>query len=178
MTNIFNEAANVAANNAENTYGFNFNAVPAKVAAPYNNEEACAELAKDMQRGDNLSIKFNKDAEGYASIWVESKNVAGYKVRLNPTIFSWFMQYLETGVSEWQKDTTPMDPIEADGESYKEDMLKLFINAGKKIQWTPLFRERNGNLSGTHIAKYGKVFFYVSQNEELMDWLRERKQAI
>ena len=79
MTNILNEAANVAANNAENTYGFNFNAAPAKVAAPYNNEEACAELAKDMQRGDNLSIKFNKDAEGYASIWVESKNVAGYK---------------------------------------------------------------------------------------------------
>ena len=172
------EAVKETANQANNIYGFNFNAVLAKVAAPYDNEGACAELAKDMQRGDNLSIRFNKDAEGYASIWVESKNVAGYKVRLNPVIFSWVMQYLETGVSEWQNETTPMNPIGTDGDSYKEDMLKLFINAGKKIQWTPLFRERNCNLSGTHIAKYGKVFFYVSQNEGLMDWLRERKQAI
>jgi hypothetical protein len=57
-------------------------------------------------------------------------------------------------------------------------MLKLFVNGGKKIQWTPLFRERNGKLSGTYIARNGKVFFYVNYAEELLDWLREMKQAI
>ena len=177
MENIF-EAVNEAAKQVENPYGFNLNSAVVKVAAPYDNDGACKELAKDMQRGDNLSIRFTKDADGYASIWVESKNVAGYKVRLNPSILSWLMAYLENGVAECQYDPEPMAPIEADGATYKVDILKIFINAGKKIQWTPLFRERNGKLSGSYIAKYGKVFFYVDYTEELIDWLRERKQAI
>lgn len=171
-------AANEAANHADNTYGLNLNSAVAKVAAPYDNEGACAELAKDMKRGDNLSIRFTKDADNYASVWVESKNVAGYKVRLNQSILSWLMTYLEDGVAECQYNPEPMAPIEGDGETYKENILKLFINAGKKIQWTPLFRERNGKLSGAYVGKHGKVFFYVKHTEELMDWLRERKQAI
>ena len=61
---------------------------------------------------------------------------------------------------------------------YKVDMLKLFISGGKKIQWTPLFRERNGKLSGAYVEKYGKIFFYVDYSDELIDWLREMKQAI
>lgn len=177
MENIF-EAVNEAAKQVENPYGFNLNSAVVKVAAPYDNDGACKELAKDMQRGDNLSIRFTKDADGYASIWVESKNVAGYKVRLNPSILSWVMTYLEDGVAECQYNAEPMAPIEVDGESYKVDMLKLFISAGKKVQWTPLFRERNGKLSATYIAKHGKIFFYVNHTGELMDWLRERKQAI
>lgn len=177
MENIF-EAVNEAAKQVDNPYGFNLNSAVIKVAAPYDNDGACKELAKDMQRGDNLSIKFTKDADGYASIWVESKNVAGYKVRLNPSILSWLMAYLENGVAECQYDPEPMVSIEADGATYKVDILKIFITAGKKIQWTPLFRERNGKLSGSYIAKYGKVFFYVDYTEELIDWLRERKQAI
>ena len=177
MENIF-EAVNEAAKQVENPYGFNLNSAVVKVAAPYDNDGACKELAKDMQRGDNLSIRFTKDADGYASIWVESKNVAGYKVRLNPSILSWLMAYLENGVAECQYDPEPMVPIAADGATYKVDILKIFITAGKKIQWTPLFRERNGKLSGSYIAKYGKVFFYVDYTEELIDWLRERKQAI
>ena len=88
------------------------------------------------------------------------------------------MQYLETGKAEFQYDPTPMEPIEADVEAYKIDMLKLFVNGGKKIQWTPMFRERNGKLSGAYIAKHGKVFFYVERTDELIDWLREMKQAI
>ena len=94
-------AANEAANQANHFYGLNLNSAVAKVAAPYDNEGACAELAKDMSRGDNLSIRFTKDADNYASVWVESKNVAGYKVRLNQSILSWIMAYLEDGVAEW-----------------------------------------------------------------------------
>lgn len=171
-------AANEAANQANDYYGLNLNSAIAKVAAPYDNKAACAELAKDMQRGDNLSIRFTKDADGYASIWVESKNVAGYKVRLNQSILSWIMAYLEDGVAECQYNYEPMAPIEGDGEIYKENILKLFVSAGKKMQWTPLFRERNGKLSGAYVGKYGKVFFYVKHTDELIDWLRERKQAI
>jgi hypothetical protein len=88
------------------------------------------------------------------------------------------MQYLNTGNVNSPYEPTPMAPIEVDSNSYRVDILKLFINAGKKIQWTPLFRERNGKLSCSHIAKYGKVFFYVDYTEELINWLRERKQAI
>ena len=87
------------------------------------------------------------------------------------------MQYIENGKS-FECDPTPMDAITTDDETYKTDMLKLFVNANRMIQWTPLFRERNGKLSGTHIAKYGKVFFYVECTDGLLEWLRERKQAI
>ena len=87
------------------------------------------------------------------------------------------MRYIENG-KPFECDPVPMDAIQTDDETYKTDMLRLFVNANKTIQWTPLFRERNGKLSGTHIAKYGKVFFYVECTDELLDWLRERKQAI
>lgn len=171
-------AANAAANNIKNPYGFNVSTAQAPVAAPYDNEGACQELSKDMKRGDNLSIRFSKDTDGYACVWVESKNVAPYKVRLNPAIFAWIMQYLADGTSDWQYNPEPMNPIEADSDTYKVDMLKLFISGGKKIQWTPLFRERNGKLSGAYVEKYGKIFFYVDYSNELIDWLREMKQAI
>ena len=176
MENLnLNGAANGAANNP---YGFGLTSNVKPVAAPHDNEGACAELLKDMRRGDNLSIKFMKDKDNYPCVWVESKNVAGYKVRLNPTIFTWVMEYLENGTAEWDANTVAMDPTEDDSETFKTNMLKLFIESGKKIQWTPLFRERNGKLSGAHIAKYGKIYFYVSYCDELVDWLREMKQAI
>ncbi len=162
-----------------NDYGFDFS-IPAEkpVITPYDNEGACAELKKDMKREDNLSVSFSKDKEGYSCVWVESKNVASYKVRLNPELFRVLMQYIETGKGMENYDPTPMEPIEADVEVYKADMLKLFVDKGKKIQWTPMFRERNGKLSGAYIAKHGKVFFYVNYSDELIDWLREMKQAI
>lgn len=167
--------------NAKTTenYGFNFNInnEPA-IVAPYDNGGACAELKKDMLRGDELSIKFIKDKDDYSCAWVETKHVAPFKVRLNPEIFSWIVQYIETGKSEYDFDSTPMEPIKTEDEQYKVNILKLFVNGGKKIQWTPLFRERNGKLSGTYIARNGKVFFYVNHTEELLDWLREMKQAI
>ena len=123
---ILNGAANDAANMGNN-YGFNFNLVVEQPVLPYDNEGACAELNKDMERNDNLSIKFNRDADGYTCVWVESRNVAPYKVRLNPEIFSWLMQYLETGKAVCKYNPEPMEPIDADDETYKVDMLKLFV---------------------------------------------------
>ena len=92
--NLNQRTANDAVKNIENPYGFNLSSAVAEVPAPYDNEGACQELSKDMMRGDNLSIRFSKDTDGYACVWVESKNVAPYKVRLNPAIFAWIMQYL------------------------------------------------------------------------------------
>ena len=159
-------------------YGFGLDQAVKQPVVPYDNEGACSELLKDMQRGDNLTIKFYKDNDGYACVQVESKNVSSFKVRLNPSIFTWIMQYLETGKSTTQYAPAPMKPIDADPEDFKANMLKLFVDKGKSIQWTPQFRERNGKLSGTHIAKHGKIYFYVERSEELIDWLREMKQAI
>ena len=159
-------------------YGFGLDQAVKQPVVPYDNEGACSELLKDMQRGDNLTIKFYEDNEGYACAQVESKNVSSFKVRLNPSIFTWITQYLETGKSTTQYDPTSMKPIDTDPEDFKANMLKLFVNGGKTIQWTPQFRERNGKLSGTHIAKHGKIYFYVERSEELIDWLREKNQAI
>ena len=93
-------------------------------------------------------------------------------------IVSYMKQYYNVALLSRGYGRRTKGYIEVDSNSYRVDILKLFINAGKKIQWTPLFRERNGKLSCSHIAKYGKVFFYVDYTEELINWLRERKQAI
>lgn len=163
---------------AENDYGFDFSFPAGQSPMPYDNKGACDELSKDMKRCDVLSLRFYKDKNtNHACVQVESKNVAPYKLQLNPALFAGLMQYIENG-KPFECDPVPMDVIKTDDETYKTDMLRLFVNANKTIQWTPLFRERNGKLSGTHIAKYGKVFFYVECTEELLDWLRERKQAI
>ncbi len=161
-----------------NNYGFDFNFPVEQSQAPYDNKGACDELSKDMNRRDVLSIRFYKDKNtNHACAQLESRNVAPYKLQLNPTLFTGLMEYIENG-KPFICEHTPMEPITVDDETYKTDMLKLFINAKKTIQWTPLFRERNGKLSGTHIAKYGKVFFYVESSEELLEWLREMNQAI
>lgn len=164
-------------NVAGNEYGFDFTIPVEQPTISYDNKGACDELSKDMERRDVLSLRFYKDKEGYSCLQVESKNVASYRLQLNPTNFAGLMQYLETG-KPFECDPIPMETIMTDDETYKTDMLKLFVNAGKKIQWAPLFRERNGKLNGTYIAKYGKVFFYVERTDELLDWLREMKQAI
>ena len=62
-----NGAANDAAKMGNN-YGFNFNLVVEQPVLPYDNEGACAELKKDMERGDNLSVKFYKDNDGYTCV--------------------------------------------------------------------------------------------------------------
>ena len=163
---------------AENDYGFDFSFPAEQSQMPYDNKGACDELSKDMKRRDVLSLCFYKDKNtSHACVQVESKNVAPYKLQLNPALFAGLMRYIENG-KPFECDPVPMDAIQTDDETYKTDMLRLFVNANKTIQWTPLFRERNGKLSGTHIAKYGKVFFYVECTDELLDWLRERKQAI
>ena len=174
---ILNFKMDTTTTNMTTDYGFDFGALEQNQPT-YDNAGACEELQKDMRRGDNLSIRFYKDNDGYACAQVESRNVSPFKVRLNPTIFTWLFQYLESGKGECLYDSDPMSPIETDAEAYKEDMLKLFVQKGKKFQWTPLFRERNGKLSGTYIAKYGKVFFYVNHSDELVDWLREMRQAL
>ena len=163
---------------AENNYGFDFSFPTEQWQMPYDNKGACDELSKDMKRRDVLSLRFYKDKNtSHACVQVESKNVAPYKLQLNPALFAGLMRYIENG-KPFECDPVPMEAIQTDDETYKTDMLRLFVNANKTIQWTPLFRERNGKLSGTHIAKYGKVFFYVECTDELLDWLRERKQAI
>lgn len=171
-----NAVDNTAMENDE--FDFDFSSTSLEETLGYDNEGACAELAKDMKRGDNLSLRFYKDNEGYQSVQVESKNVASYKVRLNKGIFSWLIRYIEEGVADYAYDPKPMDPITADVEQHREDMLRLFVKGGKRIQWVPQFRERNGRINGTYIAKNGKVFFYVKRTDELIDWLREMKQAI
>lgn len=165
-------------NKIGNEYGFDFTIPMSQPTVAYDNKGACDELGKDMERHDTLSLRFYKDKHtDHACVQVESKNVAPYKLQLNPTLFAGLMQYIEKG-KPFECDPIPMEVITTDDETYKIDILKLFVNANKKIQWTPLFRERSGKLSGTHIARYGKVFFYVECTDELLDWLREKKQAI
>ena len=103
------------------------------------------------------------------------KNVAPYKLQLNPALFAGLMRYIENG-KPFECDPVPMDAIQTDDETYKTDMLRLFVNANKTIQWTPLFRERNGKLSGTHIAKYGKVFVLCGMHRWIA-WLASWEEA-
>ena len=80
---------------AENDYGFDFSFPAEQSQMPYDNKGACDELSKDMKRRDVLSLRFYKDKNtSHACVQVESKNVAPYKLQLNPALFAGLMRYI------------------------------------------------------------------------------------
>ena len=81
------------------------------------------------------------------------------------------------------KDNYPCTWIEA--QPYKEgeedvqlSVVKQIVDT-QRVQWTPLFRERNStNISGYKGYLKGKIHFRLPRTEELLDYLREHNQTI
>ena len=144
----------------------------------YPNNEAHAEVEKMMKRGDKLSVKFGTTRDLHPYAWVESKTVAGFKYELDAERANNLIHYMVTGeVREYAGDPMQSDTVEP-SEDYQLEMMKLFIENGQTLQYTPLFREYNDKISAMKAMLKGTVFFRVSRTTENLDYLREHQQNV
>ena len=145
---------------------------------PYDNNGAHAEVEKMMKRGDKLSVKFGKTKTQHPYAWVESKTVAGFKYELDAERTNNLIHYMATGeVCEYVGDPMRSDTVET-GEDYQFEVMKQFIESGQSLQYTPLFREYNDKISAMKAMFKGTVFFRITRNPEVLDYLREHQQNV
>lgn len=145
---------------------------------PYDNVGAQAEVEKMMKRGDKLSVKFGTTRTQHPYAWLESKTVAGFKYELDAERANNLIHYMVTGeVREYAGDPMQSDTVEP-SENYQLEMMKLFIENGQTLQYTPLFREYPDKISAMKAMFKGTVFFRVPRTTENLDYLREHKQSV
>lgn len=144
----------------------------------YDNQGAYQTLQEMMHRKEVINVKFFADKQDYLCAWIESANVAGFKYRLKNESFKGLIRYLNKGeVSDF--DATPMEvKASTKAQQFQLGLFMQFVESGRKIQYVPLFRESNGYVSANIPFFKGKIFFRVERTSELLDYLRENKQAI
>lgn len=157
---------------------FNFTGLTTAKEQQYPNNEAHAEVVKMMNRGDKLSVKFGTTKTQHPYAWVESKTVKGFKYELDAERVINLIHYLMTGdVREYAGDPMQSDTVEP-SEDYQLEMMKLFIENGQTLQYTPLFREYNDKISAMKAMLKGTVFFRITRTSEVLDYLREHQQNV
>ena len=155
-----------------------FSALTTAKEQQYPNNEAHAEVMKMMKRGDKLSVKFGTTRDLHPYAWIESKTVAGFKYELDAERANNLIHYMVTGeVREYAGDPMQSDTVEP-SENYQLEMMKLFIENGQTLQYTPLFREYPDKISAMKAMFKGTVFFRVPRTTENLDYLREHKQSV
>lgn len=144
----------------------------------YDNRGAYKTLQDMMSRKEVINVKFYADKQGDPCAWIESANVAGFKYILKNGSFAGLMKYLVKGeVSDFDADPMQTETVN-DPKGFQLNLFKRFVESGRKIQYVPLFREANGYVSANIPFFKGKIFFRVERTSELLDYLRENKQAI
>lgn len=149
------------------------------VSNVYDNEGAHNQIKLMMQKGEILSIKFYTTKDNYPCTWIESSGVAGFKYQLTEVSLTWIFNYLTTGATE-DFGVNPMEaqPYKEGEEDVQLSVVKQIVDT-QRVQWTPLFRERNStNISGYKGYLKGKIHFRLPRTEELLDYLREHNQTI
>jgi len=155
-----------------------FSALTTAKEQQYPNNEAHAEVMKMMKRGDKLSVKFGTTRDLHPYAWIESKTVAGFKYELDAERANNLIHYMVTGeVREYAGDPMQSDTVEP-SENYQLEMMKLFIENGQTLQYTPLFREYPDKISAMKAMLKGTVFFRITRTPEVLDYLREHQQDI
>ena len=155
-----------------------FSALTTAKERQYPNNEAHAEVMKMMKRGDKLSVKFGTTRDLHPYAWIESKTVAGFKYELDAERANNLIHYMVTGeVREYAGDPMQSDTVEP-SENYQLEMMKLFIENGQTLQYTPLFREYPDKISAMKAMLKGTVFFRITRTPEVLDYLREHQQDI
>ena len=55
-------------------------------------------------------------------------------------------------------------------------MFRQFVESGTNIQYTPLFREYNNNITGLVTLRKGTIFLSTKRTTEFMEFLREHRE--
>ncbi len=165
-----------AANAKKGNFDFSFGTE--STVNNYDNNGAYKTVLKMMSRGERLSVKYYKSKDGKLAAWIESPNVEGFKYLLDHSSYLGIITYLNTGV------VTDFDSNPCEVETMGEDMdvqfevMKAAIREGKRIQYTPLFREHPEYITAMLPCLKGKVIFRIRRTEEVLDFLRENNQPI
>jgi len=148
-------------------------------ANAYDNTGAHNMLKSMMQRGDELTVRFFTDKWLFPCVWVESKQIKGFKYRLSELALQWISGYIFSGEFE-DVEVNPTDiKQEKEGdEDFQEGILKFLLHEGISLQFTPLFRERSGYISAISSQRKGKIQFSIKRTEEMLDFLRENDVLI
>lgn len=143
----------------------------------YDNQGAHDTLVAMMNRKEYITVKFGTDKNHNPYAWVESKTTAGFKYLLKDESYKGLIIYLMTGeVTDFDIDPMSVEPQKDGDPEFKLEVVKNFVEAGKIIQWTPLFRERSEVISGIKAFEYGKIIFRLKREETTLDYLREHGQ--
>lgn len=157
---------------------FNFSLNTESAVRVYDNQGAYNTLQGMMNRKEQLTVKFYGNKENIPCAWIESTHVAGFKYQLKTEAFTGLLNYLFNGeVIDFDTNPSDTDTWEKDLD-FQLAVLKMQIEAGKTIQFVPLFRERPEYISAIQPCFKGKVMFRIKRTEDTLNYLRENKQAV
>ena len=144
----------------------------------YDNQGAYNTLLEMMKHNEQLTIKLYSGKDNVPCAWIESRGVAGFKYQLKSSAFQGLLNYLFEGiVNDFDNNPQETDTIQ-EGEDFQYKVMQMMIEAGKTIQFVPLFRERFDNISGYLPCFKGKIIFRIKRTDEVLNYLRENKQFI
>lgn len=159
-----------------NKFHFSLDSTPS--IQRYDNVGAYNTLRALMNRGENLTIKFFTSKDNKPCAWIESRYVAGFKYELQDSSLHGLINYLQNGIFvDFDINPTATEPLEANSD-FQMEIFKMFVNAGKALQYAPLFRTRPKFLSAMLPLSKGKIIFRVERTDDLLNYLREKKQVI
>ena len=153
---------------------FNYSINAESAVKEYDNQGAYNTLQEMMKRKEQLIVKFYGSKDNTRCAWIESAHVAGFKYQLKSASYQGLLDYLFKGKE--------INPKEADTLNENEDfqfkILTMMVEAGKTIQYVPLFREHPDYISAILPCFKGKIMFRIKRTEETLSYLRENKQII
>ena len=157
---------------------FHFSLQPAQAMTQYDNEGAFKQLLSMMKRGERIDLKLFTSIDNHASVWAESRTVAGFRYDVSSESFDGLLHYLRTG-NYAAFEMCKNEPFVLDaGEDFQLIVMKQFVEGGILLQYVPQFREYTDKVTASISYQKGKIIFRVNRTQELIDYLRENNQSI
>ena len=157
---------------------FDYNFGTKTATKEYDNQGAYNTLQEMMKRKEQLIVKFYGSKDNTRCAWIESAHVAGFKYQLKSASYQGLLDYLFKG-KEADFDTNPKEADTLnENEDFQFKILTMMVEAGKTIQYVPLFREHPDYISAILPCFKGKIMFRIKRTEETLSYLRENKQII
>lgn len=145
--------------------------------AKYDNQSAYEELQVMMKQDKPISVRFGLK-DNYPCVYVENRNTRCFPYQIKEKSLNGFLHYLETGeIMDFDPDPMKLEKIsDEETDKYKESMFRQFVESGTNIQYTPLFREYNNNITGLVPLRKGTIFLSTKRTPEFMEFLREHRE--
>lgn len=146
-------------------------------SAKYDNKSAYEELQTMMKQGTPISISFGVK-DNCPCVYVENKNTRCFPYQIKEESLNGFLHYLRTGeITDFDPDPMKLEEMsDEEADEYKESIFKQFVDSGINIQYTPLFREYNNNITGLVTLRKGTIFLSTKRTTEFMEFLREHRE--